>query len=248
MTGIARASPMNFLVALAKATRLRISFEWSAPLLLALMLARALDAAPVADGNARAAAVALYVAAGFAALLLHEWAHAAAALLAGARPAHVVVHGLGGAVHVGGVPSHQQGAVAAAGPVMTLTVAAVAWLAARAASIAGRQDAASLATDFALLHLVLGAFNLLPLGELDGGRLASLGRKARVARACAWTMVLLLVSAGLAAHLASSASPAAAWFGGAVALGGVAGALVVGWHGVLNAVSGARNEWGELVA
>ncbi len=99
------------------------------------------------------------------AVLLHEGGHFAAAWGVGAGMREVKLDLLGARMELDGLLSYgQEFFVAAAGPVASLLGGALAyplWV------VWGREGVGL----FALVSLVLGGMNLLPIGTLDGGRM-----------------------------------------------------------------------------
>jgi stage IV sporulation protein FB len=172
---------------------------------LALVVFVALDA----DGSVRAGAAAVgWLVAVFACVVVHELAHALVARSKGIAVHEIDLLPIGGVSRLERIPDdwRDERAIAAAGPVASLVVALVALALAVAA---GRPllpvslwDGPLLAR-LAWTNLVLGAFNLLPVFPLDGGRVlrATLERdRSRVdatRRAAAIGRVLALFMIGL---------------------------------------------------
>lgn len=124
-------------------------------LLLALPVALALP-------GGGAAAVAGLVLALCVGLLAHEFAHALVAQRLGLRVVDVTIWPLGGMARLAGLAErpHAEAPVAAAGPLANLLLALAAW------PLPGEA-----ARGFAVVNLLLGAGNLIPLFPLDGGRI-----------------------------------------------------------------------------
>jgi stage IV sporulation protein FB len=115
--------------------------------------------------------------------LLHETAHALAALAAGVHMRELILSPFGGALHIDGLWAYRPGqiaVVALAGPLMSLLVmmgaASLAWAGLVPESAAGV---------WVRINLLLAAFNLMPALPLDGGRVlaAALGLRMKSARA-----------------------------------------------------------------
>ena len=86
---------MGFVAAFARAMRIPLKFDPTAPLLALLVALGAPWLASEAESTAAIAVVLLAAGVGF---LAHEWAHAAAATLAGGRPGAIRMHGFGASV------------------------------------------------------------------------------------------------------------------------------------------------------
>jgi stage IV sporulation protein FB len=144
-------------VPLGRLSGIPILVSPAAALLLALPIALA-----ASTGGRGVAAAAGLVAALCAGLLAHEFAHALAARRLGLRVVDVTIWPLGGMARLAGLQDRPQAEapVAAAGPLANLLLAAAAW------PLPGE-----LARGFAVVNLLLGAGNLVPLFPLDGGRI-----------------------------------------------------------------------------
>lgn len=140
------------------------------------------------------------------ALLMHEAAHAAAAIAFGCRLRSVEFYPFGGVMRLGGrhISADAEWCIAAAGPVMSFIAAGVAALACYVSPRAGAR-----VEPFLTFNLTLAAVNLLPALPLDGGRIVrfALAKKLNPSfaqRLTAWTGVALgavmLVLSGVAAH------------------------------------------------
>jgi Zn-dependent protease len=111
------------------------------------------------------------VLAGEAALLLHELSHAFAARRGGQVVRRIIFHGFVAETVVGeGVPGPvQETLIALAGPLMNLTLAALAAGARVALGSEGALDVFLLA--LMVGNLAMAAMSLLPLGGSDGARI-----------------------------------------------------------------------------
>jgi Zn-dependent protease len=128
-------------------------------------------------GGVPGLAIALMVA---ASVIVHELGHAVVARRLGVPVSGIELHFFGGAAGMAGMPRRpvDEIAVAAAGPAVSLAIAAVAHA---AAALLGSPVLALLGT----VNLVLGVFNLLPAFPSDGGRIlrAWLARRRGLVRA-----------------------------------------------------------------
>ncbi|MEL6913156.1 MAG: site-2 protease family protein [Pseudomonadota bacterium] len=109
-----------------------------------------------------------------ASLILHELSHALVARRFGLNVPRITLFLLGGVAELADEPSspQQEFAIALAGPVMSLALAALFWSAAEAVALTGMLEPAQVALGYlALLNLVLALFNLVPAFPLDGGRI-----------------------------------------------------------------------------
>ena len=110
----------------------------------------------------------------FGSILTHELGHAAIARREGVPVEGITLWLLGGVARLGAEP-RTAGAelrIAAAGPAVSVGVAATAGVAALAAGAAGAPDLAVTAIAWiAALNLILVIFNLVPAAPLDGGRI-----------------------------------------------------------------------------
>lgn len=134
----------------------------------------------------------------FAGLILHELAHSLVARHFGLGVGGITLFVFGGVAELDEEPEspHSEFWIAIAGPVMSLAIAAVAWLAHRA--LEGAQVSAPLQAVLeyiALINLVLALFNLIPAFPLDGGR---------ILRAMLWRMRGDLIGATRNAAVISS--------------------------------------------
>ncbi|CAN5555555.1 site-2 protease family protein [soil metagenome] len=118
----------------------------------------------------------------FAAVLMHELAHAAVARRFDIGTSNIVLWGLGGLARLDREPTtpRADGWIAAAGPLSNAVVGAVAagvaWTSHRAGAA---DDVVVCLTWFAVVNLALAAFNILPGSPLDGGRVLRAVRWSR---------------------------------------------------------------------
>lgn len=133
-------------------------------------------------------------------VLLHELGHSLTARRLGIPVAGIELHFFGGAAQMGMARSpRDEIAVAAAGPAVSLVLAAVGLLLGLATSV-------SAFAIFGWVNLLLGVFNLLPAFPSDGGRIlrAALARRRGLVRATdvavkvGRVVCLVLVVAGVA--------------------------------------------------
>lgn len=99
-------------------------------------------------------------------ILIHELGHAAVARMLGVNVMEVELLPFGGQAKIEdftGLDPEKEIYVAAAGPVISLSLAAFLWMAV--------PECSSMMTLFIRLNLFLGIFNLLPALPLDGGRI-----------------------------------------------------------------------------
>jgi Zn-dependent protease len=161
-------------------------------LLLALFIAWTGWSAGAGLGAGLALAYAAWLVVGIlVAVLGHEVAHALTARLLGYRVHRIVATLWGGHTSFDGTGSTpgRSAAVAVAGPVANLLLAAVGWL----AYVWLDWPASEFAWSFLFLNLLLAAFNLLPGLPLDGGQLVdslvwvATGRRDRGLLVAGWT-------------------------------------------------------------
>lgn len=110
----------------------------------------------------------------FGSLLLHELAHCVVARRLGVPIKSITLFIFGGMAHFETEPSSARDElwIAVAGPVMSMFLAVILWLFARAAVAAGISGAAfEVISYLAMINLVLALFNLVPAFPLDGGRI-----------------------------------------------------------------------------
>lgn len=118
----------------------------------------------------------------FAAILLHELAHASVARRFGIGTSTIDLWGLGGMARLDREPStpRADGWIAAAGPLCNVVLGAGAVGAAVTLNrITGADDVVVSIAWFAAVNLALAAFNLLPGSPLDGGRILRAVRWSR---------------------------------------------------------------------
>jgi Zn-dependent protease len=143
----------------------------------------------------------------FAALTLHELAHAHVARHYGLRTGSITLFLFGGVAELRDEPQSPgtEFRIAAAGPAASLVLAALFAATAAAARAAGAsQGLVALADYLAGINLVLAVFNLLPAFPLDGGRilraalwrgsgdlLAATRQASRIGRAAGYALVVL---------------------------------------------------------
>lgn len=105
-------------------------------------------------------------------IFVHEFGHAWGCLVQKIPVRRVMLHGGGGfCQHVGNTTRHQQELIVAMGPIVNLSIWAIASL------IAPKLEPGYLAWAISMLayiNLFLGLFNLMPVMPLDGGRLFNL--------------------------------------------------------------------------
>ncbi|MHC4958089.1 MAG: metalloprotease [Planctomycetota bacterium] len=102
-------------------------------------------------------------------LVLHELSHALSSLALGGRRAVVSISPVFGWASVDRLRGRHEALVAAAGPVANLLVALVALLAGAGFDIHLGQ--ATFPDLILTANLLMGVFNLVPIGPLDGGRI-----------------------------------------------------------------------------
>ncbi len=109
----------------------------------------------------------------FAGLILHELAHSLVARRFGLGVGGITLFLFGGVAELEQEPESAVSEfwIAIAGPVMSVAIAGVSWLAAGTAAAAGAsQGLVALFEYLAAINLILALFNLLPAFPLDGGR------------------------------------------------------------------------------
>ena len=144
----------------------------------------------------------------FGSVVLHELGHSLVARRRGVVVRDIVLLPIGGMSEFDRLPvsPRAQAAVAAAGPLTSLGIAATAAVLALASGDAVWQPelvGGGVLHDVAWLNLVLGGFNLLPALPLDGGRLLrarfagrmsadeATVRAARIGRYLAWALIVV---------------------------------------------------------
>lgn len=156
-------------------------------------------------------------------LLVHEFAHALVARRLGLKVLDVTIWPLGGMARLAGLHERPQAEapVAAAGPLANLALAALAW------PLPGE-----IARGFAVVNLLLGAGNLIPLFPLDGGRIlrAFLARRSPFVDATRAAQPPLVVLALATALLC--------WFSGQILLPVLLGLYLTGagWNEFVRAM------------
>ena len=128
-----------------------------------------------ARGGPGAGAAALWIVMVFTCVALHELGHSLVARTRGARVVEILLMPLGGVSRMENLPERpaDELAIAAAGPAVSLGIAAVAALVATATHASLWPPdlmGGSLAGRLMWINVMLGAFNLLPAFPLDGGR------------------------------------------------------------------------------
>lgn len=137
----------------------------------------------------------------FAGLILHELAHSLVARHFGLRVGGITLFLFGGVAELDEEPASARSEfwIALAGPAMSLTLAAICWLAGVALETAGVSAPLRAVLQYlALINLVLAVFNLLPAFPLDGGRVLRAALWARSGDVVAATRRACGVSEALA--------------------------------------------------
>ncbi len=109
----------------------------------------------------------------FAGLILHELAHSLVARRFGLGVGGITLFLFGGVAELEQEPESAVSEfwIAIAGPIMSVAIAGVFWLAAGTAAAAGASQGLVALFDYlAAINLILALFNLLPAFPLDGGR------------------------------------------------------------------------------
>lgn len=153
---------------------------------------------------------ALYLAALFASVLAHEFAHALVGAHYGIRTLEIVMFPIGGVSRLERTPKpNEEFWVAAAGPLVNLLVsgALFAWLYAKHQPISAVvafivPSDANVLDRIAEANLILAAFNIIPAFPMDGGRmlravLARFKSEDEATRLAAWAGRMLAISMGL---------------------------------------------------
>ena len=180
---------------------------------LVVMYANSLETNIVGVANKYVVAAA-FVLLLYASVLVHELAHCVVARRFGLPVRRVLLYPLGGYSEIEQEPATpgREALVSAAGPAISLVLAGLGYLLARAVS-AGLPH--QLITQLFLANLIVGIFNLLPGLPLDGGRIFRAGvwkitgKQASATVAAAWAgrvLAIILVGLGLASQRASSGS------------------------------------------
>jgi Zn-dependent protease len=186
----------------------RLDFSWFVG--LAVFVALSHDVwAPRVTGFGAVALSAAFTCAFFASVLAHELAHALVARALGVATVEISLLLFGGVARIVSEPVDAGGEalMAMAGPLTSVTLAGLLWLASQV--VTGWPG--DLIALLGLANLVLAAFNLLPGFPLDGGRVARAvvwritGRKLLATRVTAWIgrgLAGLLMAGGGAAVIA----------------------------------------------
>lgn len=148
----------------------------------------------------------LFAGAIFGTVVLHELGHALVAARFGFRTRDITLLPIGGVARLERAPERplEELAVAAAGPAVNLAIAAIAFLALRAAGaplfpLDPTLTSTSFGAQFLWTNVALAAFNLLPAFPMDGGRVlravlaAGLGRVRATAIAAAAGRVMAVL-------------------------------------------------------
>jgi Zn-dependent protease/CBS domain-containing protein len=141
----------------------------------------------------------------FVSILLHELGHAVVALRHGLRTRSITLFIFGGVAQLEKDPKDGRAEfwMAAAGPVMSLTLAGLFYTCATLPFVG--PSAAAVAKYLALINLILALFNLVPAFPMDGGRLlrgalwGSMGkaRATRIASGAGTFFAFFLIFAGV---------------------------------------------------
>lgn len=118
-----------------------------------------------------------YYLSGFASVLVHEYGHIFVARMHGVDCRKITLHGLGGLAHLDEELDRPRAEflVALAGPVTSLILAILFWIASGAVpSVRVGEFLANLA----VINLVIACFNVIPAYPLDGGRMLHAGLRA----------------------------------------------------------------------
>lgn len=145
--------------------------HWTA-LITALFIAISAPAAVSVTGGGAVVIGGLAIALFAFSLLAHEYAHALVARRRGVGVRRVQMWALGGMAELESEPRRwsDEFLIAVVGPIVSLTIGAVAGVAAFFASATSFAVPAELLAWMAVVNLALGIFNLLPGYPLDGGR------------------------------------------------------------------------------
>ncbi len=186
----------------------RLDFSWFVG--LAVFVALSHDVwAPRVTGFGAVVLSAAFTCAFFASVLAHELAHALVARALGVATMEISLLLFGGVARIVSEPVDAGGEalMAMAGPLTSVTLAGLLWLASQV--VTGWPG--DLIALLGLANLVLAAFNLLPGFPLDGGRVARAvvwritGRKLLATRVTAWIgrgLAGLLMAGGSAGVIA----------------------------------------------
>ncbi|NTF17770.1 hypothetical protein G6L37_05105 [Agrobacterium rubi] len=121
-------------------------------------------------GWTEVAVLGLYYMSAFASILVHEYGHIVVARLHGIDCRQITLHGLGGFAHLDEAPGvpRDEFLIAVAGPITSLLLAALLYL---AASAAPSDVVGVFLHGIALINVFIAVFNLVPAYPLDGGRM-----------------------------------------------------------------------------
>ena len=144
----------------------------------------------------------------FACLLAHEMAHAVVARRLDVRVEGITLWLFGGVARIRGddMSAKSELRIAAAGPAMSLAIAAVGWGGGRFLDAAGAPEiVASIVLWLGRINLILALFNLIPAFPMDGGRImrsllwrrTGRARATRIASRTGQGFAFLLMGAGL---------------------------------------------------
>lgn len=167
----------------------RLDLSWFVGLVLFVALSRDVWS-PRVTGLGAVALSTAFTCAFFASVLAHELAHALVARALGVATLEISLLLFGGVARIVSEPVDAGGEalMAMAGPLVSVTLAGVLWL---ASQLVGGWPGDLIAL-LGLANLVLAVFNLLPGFPLDGGRVARAvvwrmtGRKLFATRVTAW--------------------------------------------------------------
>jgi Zn-dependent protease len=108
----------------------------------------------------------------FGSVVAHELGHALIARRFGVRTEDIVLLPIGGVARIVNLPRRpaHEIAIAAAGPIVSIAIAASAYLALLVPSLFMSPLAAAAAGAFIQMNVMLGLFNLVPALPMDGGR------------------------------------------------------------------------------
>jgi Zn-dependent protease len=174
----------------------------------------------------------------FAVVLLHEFGHALACRQVGGQAEQIVLWPLGGVAYV--TPPPRPGPTLwsiAAGPLVNLVLllASVGALSLGRALGGAGSDPLTFVRDFALINLVLLAFNLLPIYPLDGGQILRALLWFVLGRATSLMVTVVVGLVGVVALFALAIALRSVWLGILAAF-----ALMSCWRGLGRARALAR--------
>lgn len=179
--------------------------HWSLWLIVGLLAAQG-----AAWGTGGVAAMGLWAVLVFGSVLAHELGHAVVARRRGARVHSITLFALGGVTQADGLDDRPRDelALTAAGPAVSLAVAAVAAAVAIGSGVPllpVDMHSGAIMAQLVWLNLLLAAFNLLPAFPMDGGRLLRAGlalrlgpdRATRIAATTGRVVAAAMVAGGL---------------------------------------------------